>query len=215
MKAFLVEDDTRLLTSISSFLKMQKFEVLALQNGLDAYERCIDDIYDIYILDINLPHISGIELIARIRSLYHEAPIIMITASININTLVEAFNEGCNEYIKKPFNLKELEVRMNNLLDIKNCIQLSSKAYVERNTMDLYEEGTLIKLRPKLKRLLYLLLLNKNTLVGLSSIESFVWRNEDKEQFAIRQLVNLLREKIPYVKIENVFNEGYILHVTH
>ncbi|NQY54116.1 MAG: response regulator, partial [Campylobacteraceae bacterium] len=110
MKVLLVEDDTQLNTTIASYLETIPFEVTSAEDGEEAIDIIDDNIFDLYLIDINIPTISGLDLLKYIRQTDIHVPIIIITASLEINNLTEAYDKGCNEYLKKPFHLKELEV---------------------------------------------------------------------------------------------------------
>ena len=117
MKVLLIEDDIQLNTTIKNFLESLNYEVISSFDGCNAIELIDHNEFDLYIIDINIPNISGLELVKYIRQKDTSAPIVMVTASLEINNFIDAFDNGCNEYIKKPFHLKELEIRINNLLD--------------------------------------------------------------------------------------------------
>ena len=198
MNVLLIEDDIQLNTTITNFLRFKNYEVSSLVDGEKALSYIDDTRYDLFIIDINIPNIDGLELLKYIRKKDLNTPIIIITASLEFNNFKNAFEYGCNEYIKKPFYLEELEIRINNLLNKKsesNIIEISNNI-----TFDLeYEELTInekvIRLRKKERRLLFLLLLNINKTVETETIESYVWENEIKESYPLRQLIAELRKK--------------------
>lgn len=197
MNILLIEDDIQLNTTVTNYLKHCNYEVTSLYDGEKAIS-FIDMIkFDLYIIDINIPNINGLEIIKYIRNKDLKAPIIMITASMELNNFQTAFKNGCDEYIKKPFYLEELEIRINNLLQKENTkvIQISSNITYNTEFEELTINTKLVSLRKKERRLLTILLENIGHTISQEIIENYVWENIVKDKYPLRQLVNELRKK--------------------
>jgi DNA-binding response OmpR family regulator len=203
MKVLLVEDDIQLNTTVNKFLLLQNYSVVSVFDGEEAVQ-VIDnnDSFDVYIVDINLPHISGLEIVKYIRQKDLTSPIIMMTASLEVNNFIDAFDNGCSEYIKKPFHLKELEIRMQHLLqhDISDIIKISDRIEYDFVNEELKIDNATIRLRKKVNRVLQILLKNINHTVKTEDIISYVWENEIKESYPLRQLVTDLRKEFNFEK---------------
>jgi len=198
MTVLLLEDDTQLNTTITNFLTFNDYEVTSLTDGEKALFQIDDKKFDLYIIDINVPNINGLELVKYIRQKDLTTPIIIITASLELENFKIAFNSGCNEYIKKPFYLEELEIRINNLFEKKDdnsLIQISNNITYNLEYEELEIDKEVIKLRKKERRLLTILLQNINKTVSTEVIENYVWENEIKEGYPLRQLLSDLRKK--------------------
>jgi DNA-binding response OmpR family regulator len=195
-KVLLVEDDIQLNTTIANFLKSINFDVKALFDGDSAVESIDKDGFDLYIIDINIPNIDGIDLVKYIRQKDILTPIIIITASLELSNLQKAYKYGCDEYIKKPFFLEELEIRINNILKHKNInlIQISKNITYDMEHEELKIDDEVVRLRKKERRLLTILLKNINHTVSIDRICSYVWENEIRENYPLRQLVSDLRK---------------------
>jgi DNA-binding response OmpR family regulator len=113
MKILFVEDDIQLSKAIETFLKIKKHEVEVVHDGEIAIDSIDTRAYDLYILDINLPHVSGVEIARYIRQKDKSSIIIMITAALELDNFIKAHENGCDEYLKKPFHLEELEIIIN------------------------------------------------------------------------------------------------------
>lgn len=210
MKVLLVEDDTQLNTTIASYLETIPFEVTSVEDGEDAIDIIDENIFDLFLIDINIPSISGLELLKYIRQTNINVPIIIITASLEINNLTEAYDNGCNEYLKKPFHLKELEVRINKLINTNlNSIKFSDNFYYDENKKSFILDNHSIELRKKEKRFLTILIENIGKTVDTQRIIEYVWENEIKDQYPIRQLVNGIRKKLPFDIIKTEIGIGY------
>jgi len=196
MNILLIEDDIQLNTTIESFLHFKGYEVTSLFDGEKAIEYIDMMTYDLYIIDVNLPNINGLDIVKYIRNKDLQAPIIMITASLEIDNLKTAYNNGCSEYIKKPFHLEELEIRINNLLSQQTTQTISISENITYSIE--YEElivcAKVVSLRKKERRLLNLLVENINHTVIYEIIENYVWENEIRESYPLRQLVAELKK---------------------
>ncbi|MDA7816936.1 response regulator transcription factor [Sulfurimonas sp.] len=199
MKVLLVEDDLQLNKAVETYLKLQKYEVTSNTNGDDAINSIDTTSYDMYILDINLPGVNGIDIIKYIRQKDMHTPIVMITASIEVDNFIKAYDNGCSEYIKKPFHLKELQIRINNLLNKQEdtFVQISNNIIYKNELSELLIDGKNIKLRKKEKKLLYILVNSINHTVTTENIINYVWENEIKDKYPLRQLISELRHKFP------------------
>lgn len=221
MRVLIVEDDTQLNIVITKYFNKIGFDTVSVKDGFDAVEyidnknfnNALD--FDLYVLDINIPNVNGLELVTHIRNTDLKTPIIVITASLEINNFTAAFDNGCSEYIKKPFHLKELDIRVKRLIDLKvdsnNIIKFGEDFIYDLNENHFVYKNKPIELRYKEKRLCELLIENLNKTVANETIYNYVWENKDKDSYPLRQLVNGIRRKLPYDIITTKVKEGYII----
>lgn len=197
MNILLIEDDIQLNTTITSFLQFKEFHVTSLFDGSDALELIDDNEYDLYIVDINLPNLNGLEIIKYIRNKVLSTPVIMITASLELDNLKIAYKYGCDEYIKKPFHLDELEIRINKLLlkETQKTINIAPNISYDMEYEELQVDGAICKLRKKERRLLTILLEHMNHTVNYEYLENYIWENEIKTNYPLRQLVATLKKQ--------------------
>lgn len=213
MKVLIIEEDLRLNKEITNFFNEISFHTVNLINGLDAIDNIDKRGFDLYIIDTNLHNISGFELIDYIRKTDIDTPIIVIVSSNEIKKLILEYNIKCNEYIKKPFHIKELEIRVNSLLQNESPkrFYFDSDFYYNYTLQQFYYKNKPINLRYKEKRLCSILMSNMGRVVLNSSICDYVWEGEYKEVYPLRQLVSKLRNKLPYNIITTKTKEGYII----
>ena len=213
MRVLIIEDDLQLNIAIKEFFKLKGFETVSIKDGLDAINQIDNDYFDLYILDINIPRINGIDLLKHIRKTDLHTPIIIITASLEIQNFSMAFENGCSEYIKKPFHLKELDIRINNLLALNKpeIITLNDELTYDLSKEAFYYQNKPIQLRYKEKRFCALLIKHINTVVPNTLIHDYVWEGEIKETYPLRQLLVELRKKLPFDIIQTKIREGYII----
>jgi len=198
MKILLLEDDIALNKAIKKVLELDHHSVDTFLDGQELIN-ALDARYDLYILDINVPHISGLELLDMILLHDHQAKVIMISSNTDVQSLQTAYDLGCMDYLKKPFHIAELRAKINRLK--KSRKHLSSK-------IALVEGETLAK---KERRLLDLLLDNLTQVVTYEMIESYVYENKRMSMDALRALVRRLRAKLEENIIENIIDEGYMI----
>lgn len=198
MNILLIEDDLTLNELITDYLKLNGNSVVSLEDGMNAIDTINKTNFDLYIIDINIPHINGLEIVKYIRQKDLSTPIIMITASMELENFKTAYKNGCDDYIKKPFYLEELEIRIDKLLSKKSngnsLIKISDTITYDTEYEELSVRGEVKRLRKKERLLLNILLKNINKLVSNEIIENYVWENEIKELYPLRQLVNDLRK---------------------
>ena len=198
MKILLIEDDSMLNETITDYLKLKGNDVIDLDDGNDAINVIDKSNFDLYIIDINIPYINGLEIVKYIRNKDIATPIIMITASMELDSFKTAYANGCDDYIKKPFYLEELNIRISKLIDkSKNkntLIRISDTVTYDSEYEELNVNGVVKRLRKKEKRLLNLFLNNINKTLPTEKIENYVWENEIKDSYPLRQLVNELRK---------------------
>lgn len=219
MKVFLVEDDISLNKALVSFFNLKNYQVESYFDGEKAFDSLsLNNLADIYIIDINLPGINGLDLIKQIRKIDTVVPIVVITASVEIETLEEAYSFGCSEYIKKPFNLRELEIRIEKLskstldkmISLK-CSEDKSKIEFDLKNGILHHNGNLVELQKKELRFLTILFKNYKFIVKTSDIEDYVWESEIKDVYPLRQLVTKLRKKLPCNFVKTEVGIGYYI----
>jgi DNA-binding response OmpR family regulator len=129
MKVLLLEDDMTLCETLVEILTQHGFNVTAVQTANDAIDITFENNYDIYLFDINLPDMSGIELLQSLKAADDATPTIFISANVDIETITKGFAVGAEDYIKKPFMPEELLVRLNSKLSHKMVIKHKNISY--------------------------------------------------------------------------------------
>src|SRR5574344_595894 len=183
MKILIIEDDIQLNTTITNFIKYKGHETTSVEDGLEYIDK---NFYNLFIIDINIPKISGLQILKYIRQRDLKTPVIIITASLELENLKVAYKDGCDEYIKKPFYLEELEIKSDKICQSNNnqkIIIISENISYDTSSEELFIDGEVKRLRKKEKRLLSILLENVNKTVSTQTLENYVWENEIKESY--------------------------------
>jgi DNA-binding response OmpR family regulator len=225
MKILLLEDEFMLARSIRTYLLARGYLVDHYDNGLDVLEIIKTTAHDCYILDINTPLVGGLECLKSIAEKYPTIPKIIISAYHDIDYISDAFAIGCSDYLKKPFNLKELEIRIERLnaqqasLSAKTAPQdpilhLGEHYTFDKETNLLYYDGKHQIFTKREHSLIVLFVSNLGQIITDESIRSFIWDGEDVEDSTIRSLVNRVRNKLKEDLLENIRGFGYLMKRT-
>jgi len=215
MKILLLEDEYSLRISIKEFLIDIEYEVDDFSDGLEAYDAIYSNSYDILLLDVNVPSMDGFELLKLIRKDNYKVPAIFLTSMIDIDNVKEGYKRGCCDYIRKPFDLFELELRIKQAyrsfyLDDSEFIKLDDEIVYDMTKGKLTKNDEEIVLRKVEKDILELLIKNKNTVVSMEIFQDEIW-GEYVEPATIRVQLNNLRKKLPDALVQNRRGLGYII----
>jgi len=215
MKILLLEDEYSLRISIEEFLDDLGYEVDGFADGLEAYDAVYEKSYDILLLDVNVPSLNGFELLQKLRQDGITIPAIFLTSMTDVNDLKEGYKRGCCDYIRKPFDLEELELRIDQALatylqNTNNQIDLGSGLMYDLKKSKLMQNDEEIKLRKTEKELLEVLIKNKNAIVSTQMLQDEIW-GEYVEPATIRVQLNNLKKKLPDALIQNRRGLGYII----
>lgn len=206
----LVEDEYLLNKAIKTYLTGRGFEVEGFLDGLDAVD-AVGSGYDLFVLDIDIPQVNGIDVLEHIRMLYPTTPVIMISATIDMAMITKAYTKGCSDYLKKPFDIKELELKIRAFTrTVDGEIDLGEQLYYNKQAQQLSYLGSVIALTPKEAAFLSLLVENRGRILSHEQIEFAVW-GSDMDTAHLRQLVNRLRKKLPVDVIQSRIGEGYMI----
>lgn len=208
MKLFLLENDKKFNYAICEHLTYKDFKVVSSFDSSVLNETNLSD-YDLFIISTDLDSESGLEALRFIKENNIENKVIVISSNDSIDELEKAFYYGCNEYMKKPFHLKELELRIYRVLGVSHIINIHNDLLFNKKSSNLYYKDSLINLRKKEKSLLELLVINRGRIVSKDEIIDYIWKDNNYDEYPIRQLISNLRDKLPANIIETKIGEGY------
>jgi DNA-binding response OmpR family regulator len=214
MKILLLEDELMLRTSVEEYLLALNHQVVGFGNGEEALEGLKKETFDLLVLDINVPRISGLELLNELNILEIAVPTIFISANLDIEDISEAFNLGACDYLKKPFHLKELGIRIDRIKKeqkIKSTehMLLSKKYYFSKKEKVLFFNNNSQILTKKQLQILTLLCENIGIVVDFEKFRSYVWNDEPVDNATIRAEISRLRKSLKEDFISNIKGVGY------
>ena len=210
MRILLLEDNKKLNETITKRLKMKNYNVASFTDGAEAYEK-ITEGFSCFILDINVPNIDGINILRKIREFYEIVPVIIISASVELDVIKQSYDFGCNDYLKKPFFIDELEIKIEKLCQIKDDkIYFDIDSYFDFISSTIISNNKVIRLTKKEKLLMNLFLSKKNQVITYETIENYVWEGNYVSLESIRSLIRRLRKILDKDFIQIVIDTGYI-----
>lgn len=214
MKILLLEDNNKLNETITKRLTMKGYSVLSIIDGAQAYEK-ITDGFSCFILDINVPNVDGIKILKKIREYYQTLPVIIISASVELDVIKQAYDFGCNDFLKKPFFIDELEIKIERFCNIQNDkIYFDENCYFDFKSSIIQMNDKEVRLTKKEKLLINLFLTKKNQVISYESIENYVWEGNFASLESIRSLIRRVRKIIDKDYIQTVVDTGYIFKTT-
>jgi DNA-binding response OmpR family regulator len=215
MKILLLEDDHLLNDAITKYIKTLGHIVANFRNGDDAYEAIKTNSFDLLILDINVPGLDGFALLEEVHKLKIQIPTIYISALADIEDISHAFDLGCHDYLKKPFHLKELTIRIDKILQSRYVPQMHLR--LSTNYSFDMESSTLrfdneVQILPKRQlQIIKLLTQNRSQVVSYDMFFEYVWNNTEIDIPTIRAEINRLKKVLKEDFIVNIRSIGYMI----
>ena len=214
MKILLLEDDIILNEIIEEHLQNNNYKVKSVFTGNEAEKAIYSEKFDLFLFDVNVPGINGFELLKSARQNDIKTPTIFLTSLNMIEDIEKGFNSGCDDYIKKPIELKELDIRINNIKRLfkilpDEIIEISQNIYLDRLNLFIKKEKEQIHLAKKECEIL-LYLINKEKIVSIEELSTNVWSYEDSPNAStIRTYIKNLRKILGEEFITNIRGVGY------
>jgi two-component system, OmpR family, manganese sensing response regulator len=220
MKILLVDDETELSDPLSRILLQEGYQVDIANNGAAGMNLALQNSYDLLILDWMLPHNSGLEICRSVRSQLIVTPVLFLTAKDTIDDRVDGLDAGADDYLVKPFELRELLARVRALLRRSNLENPNGdRLKVADLELDLdnqmvYRQDQAIDLSEKEIQLLTYFMQHPDQLLTHEEIYSHLWQAEEQPSSnVLAALVRLLRRKIEIEQeaqlIHTIYGKGY------
>lgn len=207
MKILLLEDDKILCESLKEFLELEGYSVDVVHRGSEVFDLTYDEIYDLYILDVNVPDIDGFDVLTELKQSGDITPAIYITALTDINSISRGFEIGVDDYIKKPFDPEELVIRIKNKYQNDSKYLRINDLVYNPNTRILQKNGQDIGLGDIQQRIFHLLMIEQNTIVDSYELIRLL---EQPTANALRVNIVKLKKKLG-IEIKNIRGKGYMI----
>lgn len=216
MNILLLEDDPLLSKILTKHLQ-NSYKTTTVYDGNSALEILENQKFDLLILDSNVPGISGLDLIKELRTYNDTTPIIMITAYQDTTHLKVAFTNGCNDYIRKPFELDELDMRIENItrtfnIEQNQIISITDTIYFDSKNHQITKDKERFSIAKKESEFLNYLAINRNRTISKDELTQNLWSFESMPSDAtLRVYIRNLRAVIGKEHIETIRGTGYRL----
>jgi DNA-binding response OmpR family regulator len=224
MKLLLVEDDQEMADTIISWLRSERYEVSHCVNGLDGKAMLESGAYDVAILDWELPGMGGIDILKQYRANRGTMPVLVLTGKAMINDRVTGLDAGADDYLTKPFSLKELSARVR-ALSRRPSEVLPEVLTIGELSLDVLKyrvmkRGVEVQLMPREFALLEFFMRSPDVPFSAEALLKRVWSDDsESSNNALRNAISRLRSKIDDGKgesdslIENIPGVGYRLRI--
>lgn len=217
MNILLLEDETILKESIEEFLTAKEYTVDSYENSNDAFDAIFSKEYDLLLLDVNVPgKYDGFSLRKELCDEGKNIPTIFVTSMSSADAMLQGYAHGCCDYIKKPFDLIELQLRVQHALK-SNCfkserdiLELPCEYKYDIINRVLINKSGQIQLSKTENKILTLFIKYRNQVVSFEMLYEQIWDN-DVEAANARVQINNLRRKLPKDVIKNIYGIGYRL----
>lgn len=221
MRVLIVEDELRLAATLKDLVELNGYTADVCNDGESGLDNALSSIYDVVILDVMLPKLSGFEVLRRLRAEGNATPVLMLTARSELTDKVQGLDCGADYYLTKPFEPQELLACLRALCrrqpelretDVPSCGDLR----LEKSTFTLLCGERSVRLSRKEYDMMELLMLNQKLVITKEKLLVKIWGYEtEAEDNNVEVYISFLRKKLEYlhsaVKIKNIRMVGYCL----
>jgi two-component system OmpR family response regulator len=215
MKILLLEDDLILNEIIEEHLLSKNYIVTNAFTGSEAQDYLYSQNFDLLLMDVNVPDINGFELLKELRAQNIKTPAIFITSLSMADDMQQGFDSGCDDYIKKPFELKELDIRINNIKRLfnitpTNLVKIDEDTFLDTQVLQIIKADEKIHIAKKESEVLLYLFNNSSKTISIEELSLNVWAYEESPNAStIRTYIKNLRKILGDEKITNIRGVGY------
>ena len=215
MKVLLVEDDIVFSEILCEYLTDLNNEVRLAFEGEKAEELIFSQPFDLILLDIHIPKNNGLTVLQKIRENGFTTPVIVITSSLESDKIEKAFTIGCNDYIKKPFDFKELHARIKYIkkqykIDFYGTINIDETYTFDFQNLTIFKNRSPIKIPKKEAEIIKYFLCNQNRVISFNELIINIWGYEIEPSIStIRTYIKNIRKLFNYAYIESIKGLGY------
>lgn len=218
-----VDDDTRILGLLEKFLSKNGYLVSIASSAMEAEKLLTAFTFDLMMVDVMMPEVTGIEFAKRIKEKETSVPVILLTALSEPADKIKGLQSGADDYITKPFDGKELLLRAQNLIDLysetkksNNNVRLGKVVYdMERKILSDFAGDDIIKLSSTEKKLLEILVSNKGAILSRERLSNLMGglneRSIDVQIVRLRSKIEDDTKEPRY--LQTIRNEGYVLYI--
>lgn len=218
LRILFLEDDPTLSEIIDEYLTEQGYEVTCAYDGEAAIDLGYEQPFDLFLFDVKVPYYNGFDVLRTLREANKQVPAIFMTSLGSIEDLSTAYDAGCDDYLKKPFELKELELRIKALIKRSNAGNTQEPVTIMEGMVFDPKQGRLILngdeiiLARKEAKILKILLSHPDEVISSQSLIESAWDfNEEATEESLRTHIKNLRKHLGKETILNIRGQGYCI----
>ena len=209
-KILLLEDDLNLRDTIEEELMEEGFSVTSTDKSDDVINLTYEERFDLYLFDVNVIGMSGFQLLEALREAGDETPTIFLTSKNKTQDVIEGFEVGASDYLKKPFDMDELIVRMFRFIKRKKSYTISKNITYLAESYEVINHGKKILLNQKDAQILEYFLNHKNQVISKEQIVDDVYEGEYITDSTFRGYIKKIKTAIGEEHLRNIRGQGYI-----
>ena len=209
-KILLLEDDLNLRETIEEELEEKGFQITSTDNSDDVIELTYQERFDLYLFDVNVIGMNGFKLLEALRDAGDETPTIFLTSKNKTQDVIEGFDVGASDYLKKPFDIDELIARMLRFLKTKKSYVISKNVTYLAESYEVVNQEKKILLNQKDAQILEYFLKHKNQIISKEQIIDDIYEGEYITDSTFRGYIKKIKTAIGEEYIRNVRGQGYI-----
>ena len=215
MKILLLEDDILLNEIIEEHLQNKGYQIISVYSGDEAEALIYSQKFDLFLFDVNVPIVNGFDLLRNARKNDIKTPTIFLTSLNMVDDIEKGFVSGCDDYVKKPIELKELDIRINNIKRLFNILpneimEISQNIYLDRLNLFIKINNKEIHIARKESEIFLYLINNHQKIVSIDELSTNVWSYEDSPNpSTVRTYIKNLRKILGEKFITNIRGVGY------
>ena len=202
MKVLLIEDDSDIAINLYDYLKNANYEVDVASNGVTGLHLATTETWDAILLDVSLPGMDGLTLCRKLRQeARRDTPVLMLTARDTLDDKLAGFSHGADDYLIKPFSLKEVGARLGALIkrskgQVASTLLRCADISLDIATLQVQRSGRLVKLPPKCLHMLQIFMKEPNRVFRRVELETAIWGEPQADSDTLRTHVHTLRRAL-------------------
>ena len=218
MHILIIEDEEQLCRSMAEGLRMDGYETDTCFDGEEGLELCMTENYDLILLDLNLPGMDGLDILRQFRETNSSTPVLILSARGQIEDKVEGLDLGANDYLTKPFSMKELLARIRAMTrrqaETTDAILSFGDVRLDRSTYQLSTDTGTLRLANKEYQMLEMLMTNPGQVISVEQFMDKIWGYDSEAEFNVVWVyISYLRKKLTslhaHIQIKATRGLGY------
>ena len=202
MRVLIIEDESDIATNLYDYLEGAGYGVDIAPNGVTGLHLALTQRWDALLLDLSLPGMDGLQLCRKLREEAHcDTPVLMLTARDTLDDKLQGFSHGADDYLVKPFSLKEVKARLGALIKraqgrVTPAVLQCADIRFDPERLQVERAGRAVKLSPKCLQLLHLLMLVPNRVIRRAELETAIWGEPLADSDTLRTHIYSLRRAL-------------------
>lgn len=209
-KILLLEDDLNLRETIEEELEDEGFYITSTDKSDDVIDLTYEEKFDLYLFDVNVIGMNGFKLLEALREAGDETPTIFLTSKNKTTDVIEGFDVGASDYLKKPFDIDELIARMFRFLKKKKSYTITDNIIYLAESYEVVNNGRNILLNQKDAKILEYFLNHKNQIISKEQVLDDVYEGEYITDSTFRGYIKKIKSAIGEEHLRNIRGQGYI-----